>query len=56
MEKQLAKNRPTQLMRYEWEARAADVLASYQDNDIPPVPGRRPIEMDQNPRRFQKRW
>lgn len=56
MEKQLAKARPTQLMRYEWEARAEEVLASYQDHDIPPVPGRRPTEMDENPRRFQKRW
>lgn len=56
MEAELAKHRPTQLCTFEWEDRCDEVIASYVDNNIPPVPGRRPKAMDQNPRRFNRRW
>lgn len=56
MEAELAKHRPTQLCTFEWEGRVEEVIASYEDHGIPPVPGRRPKAMDQNARRFDKRW
>mmetsp|Transcript_4606 Transcript_4606/g.6058 ORF Transcript_4606/g.6058 Transcript_4606/m.6058 type:complete len:204 (-) Transcript_4606:331-942(-) len=56
MNAELAKHAPTQLVRFEWEARADEIVADYQSKGLPPVPGQAPKMTGYSENAYVQSW